>query len=57
MVEDTVIDPNAARAFAKKFNIPITILEHEGHSLGNSPDTPELVANLAILFYNTKKKT
>lgn len=55
--EDTVIDPNAARAFAKKFNIPITILEHEGHSLGNSPDTPELVADLAISFYNTKKKT
>ena len=52
--EDTVIDPNAAKAFAKKFHIPVTILEQEGHSLGGTPETPETVADLAISFYNTK---
>lgn len=51
--EDTVIDPNAARAFARKFDIPLTVLEHEGHSLGRTPKTPETVADLAISFYNT----
>lgn len=51
--EDTVIDPNAAKAFARKFHIPLTVLEYEGHSLGGTPKTPETVAELAISFYNT----
>ena len=51
--EDKVIDPNAAKAFAGKFRIPITVLEHEGHSLGGTPETPEIVADLALKFYNT----
>ena len=52
--EDAVIDPNAAKAFAQKFHIPITVIEHEGHSLGGTPETPEIVADLAISFYNAK---
>ncbi len=52
--EDAVIDPDAAKAFAEKFHIAVTILEHEGHSLNGTPDTPELVADLAIAFYNRK---
>ena len=51
--EDKVIDPNAAKAFAGKFQIPLTVLEHEGHSLGGTPETPESVADLALKFYST----
>ena len=50
--EDKVIDPNAAMAFAEKYHIPITVLQHEGHSLGGTRETPEKVADLAIAFYN-----
>ena len=50
--EDAVIDPDAAKTFAEKFYIAIMILEHEGHSLNGTPDTPEMVADLAIAFYN-----
>ena len=49
--KDNVIDPNTAKAFAEQFNIPVTILENEGHSLSGTPDTPERVADLAISFY------
>lgn len=55
--EDAVIDPDAAKTFAEKFYIAITILEHEGHSLNGTPDTPEMVADLAIVFYNKMSGT
>ncbi len=48
--EDSVIDPNAARAFAKKFGIPIRFFENEGHSLTGAA---EQVADMAIEFYLT----
>lgn len=50
--EDAVIDPEAAKAFAENFDIPIVIFENEGHSLGGRPETPERVADLAISFFN-----
>ena len=53
-MEDNVIDPEAAKQFAKKFGIPITFFPGEGHSLGNDPATPEKVAELAIALYEGK---
>ena len=50
--KDAVIDPKAAKAFAESFGIPIVVFENEGHSLGENPETPERVADLAISFYN-----
>lgn len=50
--EDAVIDPQAAKAFAERFGIPLVVFENEGHSLGGSPETPERVADLAIAFFH-----
>lgn len=50
--KDAVIDPEAARAFAEQFGIPIVFFENEGHSLSDHPDTPDRVADLAIAFYD-----
>ncbi len=50
--DDAVIDPKAAREFADRFHIPMMIFDGEGHSLSDHPDTPDLVADLAISFYN-----
>ena len=47
-LEDTVIDPEKARAFAEKFSIPIRFYEHEGHSLENAANQ---VADQAIRFF------
>ena len=49
--EDSVIDPEAARAFAERFRIPIRFFENEGHSLGGHPETPDRVADLALAFF------
>ena len=49
--EDTVIDPGKAEEFARKYRLPMRFFEHEGHSLGNAPETPGLVADLAVSFY------
>ena len=43
--EDKVIDPQKARDFAEKFDIPIHFFENEGHSLGN---VAEKVVDLAV---------
>ena len=45
---DTVIDPQKARLFAEKFDVPIHYFENEGHSLENAADK---VVDLAIMFY------
>ncbi len=50
---DSVIDPDAARRFAEKFEVPITFFEGEGHSLSNDPQTPERVADLAIALFTS----
>lgn len=50
--EDAVINPAAARAFSEKFGVPIVMFPKEGHSLGNSPATPDRVADLAIRFFD-----
>ena len=50
--KDTVIDPEAAIRFVEIFDIPLVVFENEGHSLGESPETPERVADLAISFFN-----
>ena len=50
--EDTVIDPNAASAFARQFHIPLTMFEDEGHSLSDHAGTPDRVVDLALAFYD-----
>ena len=47
-MEDAVIDPQKARAFAEKFAIPIHFYEHEGHSLETVADR---VADQAVQFF------
>lgn len=46
--EDAVISPKAAREFATKFQIPLTMYEGEGHSLAGAA---EQLADQAIAFY------
>ena len=50
-MEDDVIDPKAAEAFAEKFGIPITWFPGEGHSLSNDFSTPDRVIDLAAAHY------
>ncbi|MBR4394058.1 MAG: alpha/beta hydrolase, partial [Oscillospiraceae bacterium] len=50
--KDAVIDPEAAKRFAEIFDIPLVVFENEGHTLGESPETPERVVDLAISFFN-----
>lgn len=54
-LNDSVIDPEKARLFADKFNIPITFFEGEGHSLSAGHDTPDKVAGLAVKLYKGKE--
>lgn len=49
--EDTTIDPEQAKRFAEKFDLPITFFEGEGHSLSNDPETPERIGDLAIEWF------
>ena len=51
-MKDTVIDPEKARDFAEKFQIPIHFFENEGHSLGGAADTPDNVVDLAVHFFS-----
>jgi len=50
--EDTVIDPQKARAFAEKFDIPIRFFAHEGHSLST---VAEEVVEMAIEFWTQEE--
>ena len=52
-LDDSIIDPEAARRFSEKFDIPVTFFENEGHSLSNDPETPGKVADLAIGFFTS----
>ena len=52
---DTVIDPQEALRFARKFSIPITVFEAEAHSLSLRPETPDKVADLAIALYQCEE--
>ncbi|MDO5455941.1 MAG: alpha/beta hydrolase [Eubacteriales bacterium] len=52
---DTVIDPQEALRFARKFSIPITVFEAEAHSLSLKPETPDKVADLAIALYRCEE--
>lgn len=49
--KDVVIDPKAAKSFARQFGIPIRIFEGEGHSLGEKPGTAREVISMARDFY------
>lgn len=47
-LEDSVIHPEKARAFAQKYGIPVHFYGHEGHSLGN---VAEEVVDQALHFF------
>ncbi|MDD7035132.1 MAG: alpha/beta hydrolase [Firmicutes bacterium] len=49
--KDTVIDPAKARAFAAKFDIPITLIPGENHSICLNPESPDIVGDMAIEFF------
>ncbi|MDO5702971.1 MAG: alpha/beta fold hydrolase, partial [Lachnospiraceae bacterium] len=49
---DALIDPCQALAFAEKFGIPVTVFKGEGHSLGTDPATPDILADMAIEFFD-----
>ena len=49
--DDDVIDPAAAAAFSERFGIKETVFPGEGHSLSNDLETPDRVANLAIMLF------
>jgi hypothetical protein len=51
--EDSVISPEVAERFAKRFRIPITWFPGEGHSLSNNSSTPDQVVDLAISMFST----
>ncbi len=48
---DSTIELPYAREFADAFAIPITIIPEEEHTLSDHPETPDIVADLAIAFY------
>ena len=48
---DEVIDPAAAKEFAARFHIPLTLFPGEGHSLFGDPAVPERVIDLAVSLY------
>ena len=52
-MEDDVIDPEEAKRFAERFQIPVTWFPGEGHSLCNDPAAPDRVAGLAIALYDS----
>ena len=47
---DSTIELPYAREFADAFAIPITIIPDEEHTLSDHPETPDIVADLAIAF-------
>lgn len=54
--QDMVISPDAARAFAAKFKLPLAMFEGEGHSLCTAADTPDKVADMALDFFRKPLK-
>ncbi|WP_329886105.1 alpha/beta fold hydrolase [Pseudoramibacter faecis] len=48
---DPVVPVAAARAFAARFDLPITVFPGENHSLNADPGTPDRVADLALAFF------
>lgn len=48
---DPVVPVAAARAFAARFDLPITVFPGENHSLNADPKTPDRVADLALAFF------
>ena len=51
--KDELIDPEEARHFAEIFRIPAAFFPGEGHSLSNSPETPDAVIDLAVSLYKS----
>ncbi len=49
--KDSTIELSYARKFAETFSIPITVIPDEEHTLSDHPETPDIVADLAIAFY------
>lgn len=49
---DAVIPVEKALAFARKFRITIRVMRAQGHSLSDTPEAPERVADQAIAFFN-----
>lgn len=49
--KDQIIPVQCAQQFAEKYNIPLTVFEGQGHSLGDDPTCPDKVADAAIAFY------
>ncbi|MBR2779109.1 MAG: alpha/beta fold hydrolase [Firmicutes bacterium] len=49
--KDSTIELSYAKSFAEQFNIPITVIPGEEHTLSDFPETPDRVADLAIAFY------
>ena len=50
--QDPVVNIEAARSFAEKFGFKFNVIDGEGHSICDKPDSPDKVANLAIEFFN-----
>lgn len=50
--KDDTIELPFAKAFADRFGIRINIVPDEGHTLSDSLETPEFVADTALAFYN-----
>lgn len=49
--KDAVIPLAKAQAFAEKFQIPLTVMKGQGHSISEDPAAPDKVADLAIQFF------
>lgn len=48
---DPVVDLKFAKSFSGRFDIPITVMPGEGHSINLDPEDPDKVADLAIAFF------
>ena len=51
---DQVIDPEAAKRFAKLFDIPLILFPEEGHSLSDHPETADRVIDLATELFDRR---
>lgn len=49
--KDSVVPARTTKDFAEKHGYPIVIIPDEGHSISNSPNSPEMVANIAYEFF------
>lgn len=49
--KDSTIRLPFAREFAARFDIPLTVIPDEEHTLSDHPETPDKVADLAIGFF------